>query len=207
MYAADHFICRSSHSVPLTQFSHRQDDPSAEKTLQAMSHATIAHLSSRFRSWYHHPSLLGEMAGPALNDIKLEMGKIIEGQKSKKSFNLYSCHDVTLLAILYAVRLGGLFSSEESLTTGLYTSLTNLKEDRFTRWPTYATCLTFELIRVQEKGKEDAFIVKLWMNEPPIPELNIVSIPTTTSLSQNKGHLTISDFEGLVYNINKARAN
>ncbi len=207
MYAADHFICRASHSVPLTQFSHRQDDPSAEKTLQAMSHATIAHLTSRFRSWYHHPSLLGEMAGPALNDIKIEMRKIIEGQQSKNTFNLYSCHDVTLLAILYAVRLGGLFSSEESLTTGLNTSLIDLKEDRFTRWPNYATCLTFELIRVREPVKEDEFIVKLWMNEPTIPEFNIVSIPTTTSLSQHKGDMTISDFEGLVYNINKARAN
>lgn len=180
--------------MPLSKFLHHQNQPSAEVTLQAMSYATISHLSSRFRSWYQNPAILSEMAGPALNDIKAEMEKAVNSEDTvRKPFNVYSCHDVTILGLLYGVGATPLTSSDES----------NIGDDtkgvgRMPVWPTYATCLTFELVRLETKGQEDKFVVKVWLNEAAIPTLDVVPVPTLQALSHNKEHLTLTDFTNLV---------
>lgn len=190
----------------MTKFSHLQNDPSAEETLQSMSHATIWHLASRFRSWYQSPSILGEMAGPVLNEIKVEMSRIINSKDEiRRPFNVYSCHDVTILGLLYAIKAGFLVSSKELQSAGVNMEL--IEENRLSQWPNYATCLTFELVRVKEEGKEDDFHVKVWLNEAPVPTFDIVPIPTMAALQQNKEAMTLSDFDELIREINGARVS
>lgn len=199
MDAADHFICRASHCLPLTKFSHLENETSAEDMLQALSYATISQLSSRFQSYYQSLPILHEMAGPALDQIKGEMNKIIDsGDRIRKPFNIYSCHDVTILALLYAIRAYGVNTQVEIQTKGV-DGIGFTDEDP--RWPSYATCLTFELLRVKEKGKTDEFMVKIWLNEAPIPKFKIAPIHR----NENEDGMELSEFNKLVTQLNKAR--
>ena len=99
------------------------------------------------------------MAGPALHEIQLEMNSIVDNyhynsKNKKKPFRIYSCHDVTILGLLYAIKDRFLSSANHQDNCRLLSS----------PWPTYATCLTFELVRLATKGKEDKFIIKTWLS-------------------------------------------
>ena len=104
--AADHFVCRSSHSVPPQQFcphlqgTHKEEQ---ERFLQ-LGNTTLSHLQQRFHSYYSHPKLLAEMAGPALLEVVMEMNDAVSNSTDKRPFRIYSCHDVTILALLYAIQ-------------------------------------------------------------------------------------------------------
>jgi hypothetical protein len=102
--AADHFICRNAHNVSLTKFSDYESKEEYEQTLQAMSHPTLAHLSWRFRKWYQHERLLAVIAAPPLREIT---DQIIQTPSltvnDRRPFVLYSCHDITILGLLYAI--------------------------------------------------------------------------------------------------------
>jgi len=223
--AADHFVCRSSHSLPVTRFCahleyHDTTPSSAEEQFESLGRETLSHLLSRFRSYYMNPSLLAEMAGPALDEIRLEMKQVVEttngysnsgggddganeyinnNSKSnigKKPFRVYSCHDVTLLGILYAMK--DRFLSED---TDRFRSLSS-------RWPSYATCLTFELVKLKakEKGNDDTFVVKLYLNEAPIPKfrslpVSIVAAPYTEPTEA----IDLADFNKLIDELNGGR--
>ena len=233
IHAVDHFVCRSSHSVPLTKFSHFENnnnnnnnnnninDPAAlskrytaeEATLQSMSQATLSHLLSRFRSYYKNPLLLAEMAGPALHEIQLEMSNIVNSDSDsnsnyyysennkRKPFRIYSCHDVTILGLLYAIKDRFLPSAAELMDNFRLCSLPS-------QWPTYATCLTFELVRLTTKGKADTFIVKIWLNEAPIPTFHALPVSIVTAPKvEPTDTIDIADFNKLVYDLNAGRVS
>jgi len=141
--AADHFLCRESHNLPLSKFSNFEMDDRVEQTLKAMSSQTKAHLSWRFRKWYQSKPLLAAIAAPPLREIVDQMKIIISSSSSssqttnnvaakKRPFVLYSCHDVTILGLLYGI--GASFLADETAPGADY-------------WPPYASTLVFELVR------------------------------------------------------------
>jgi Histidine phosphatase superfamily (branch 2) len=102
--AADHFICRDAHNLSLSKFSDYEAQEEYEQTLQAMSHTTLAHLSWRFRKWYQHERLLAVIAAPPLREISNQMMQTPQlSATARRPFVLYSCHDITILGLLYAI--------------------------------------------------------------------------------------------------------
>jgi Histidine phosphatase superfamily (branch 2) len=101
--AADHFVCRTAHNLTLTKFSDFESDE-YEQTLQAMSYPTLAHLSWRFRKWYQHERLLAVIAAPPLREIANQMVRTPHlSMIERHPFVIYSCHDITILGLLYAI--------------------------------------------------------------------------------------------------------
>lgn len=98
--AADHFVCREAHNVEYSRFSEFEHDDSIEEILSAFSHQTKAHLAWRFRQWYKSPKLLASIAGPPLREIadQLKSATHLEARQ-RHPFTIYSCHDVTILAL------------------------------------------------------------------------------------------------------------
>ncbi len=112
--AADHFICRSAHDLTLSKFSDYEAQEEYEQTLQAMSYTTLAHLSWRFRKWYQHERLLAVIAAPPLREIANQMMATPRlSVNARRPFVLYSCHDITILGLLYAI--GADFLATDSL--------------------------------------------------------------------------------------------
>jgi Histidine phosphatase superfamily (branch 2) len=101
--AADHFVCRAAHNLSLTKFSDFETDE-YEQTLQAMSYPTLAHLSWRFRKWYQHERLLAVIAAPPLREIANQIVRTPHlSMIERHPFVIYSCHDITILGLLYAI--------------------------------------------------------------------------------------------------------
>lgn len=127
------------------------------------------------------------MAGPALHEMVMEMKDACNGSDDKKPFRIFSCHDVTILALLYAIQ-------DISLET---TQLPPL-------WPTYATCLAFELVRLEDG---DSFVVRAWLSGAPIPEF----VPSPVLFQGSADHqpyfsIDIAAFEVLVKDVNQKRS-
>jgi hypothetical protein len=117
--AADHFTCRDAHQLPFAAFSDFEHDSRVEQTLAAMKYPTLRHLAWRFRQWYHNARLLATIAAPPLREVvqqmldtvtrdldlhlKLESGAddVPAAKDRRQPFVLYSCHDVTILGLLY----------------------------------------------------------------------------------------------------------
>lgn len=192
--AADHFVCRSSHSVPPQQFCpHLQRTNEEEhERFQQLGRNVQNHLQQRFHSYYSHPLLLAEMAGPALLEVVMEMNDAVSNCPTKKPFRIYSCHDVTILALLYAIQ-------------GISLETTNVPPP----WPTYATCLTFELVRLGESTTNEhqrdsnSYIVRAWLAEAPIPEF----VPSPVSLLGTQDKIDIAAFQALVHGLNQDRTS
>lgn len=138
-----------------------------EQILAAMSHQTISHLAWRFHQWYTSAPLLAEIAAPPLREIMnhiqnsitsltsmdTEVGhsNIVEGiteeKQNKKPFVIYSCHDVTILSLLYAVQAEFLTSTTPN-QDGHVDDYDENSQSKNTYWPPYASTLIFELIQV-----------------------------------------------------------
>lgn len=198
IHAADHFICRSAHHVPLNAFSHLENCQVTEQTLQAMKHATIAHLASRFRLWYKSPPLLAEMMQPLLTDLCDEMNYVANNVTSdkgaRKPFVIYSCHDVTILALLYSIEAAFLSSSEELKHHGI--SAIRAFE-RLYYWPEYACTLTIELSKVQTIEMNDEYAIKFLLNDEVVE--------TIPSLRKQEDTITLDDFCTLVMSMQQFR--
>ena len=178
-------------------------DIDVERKFASLKEATLSHLQKRFHGYYSNPSLLGEMAGPALNEVALEMNKVVSEHaatktpaatsKTKKPFRIYSCHDVTILALLYAMRDRYLVGAEPP------------------SWPTYATCLTLELVRLEEKKtakttRAASFVVRAWLNEAPIPTFSSSPVVIMADCGvEPTFSIDLSKFETLVWDLNAAR--
>lgn len=187
--ATDHFICRRSHGVKLCRFSDYEDESDSEGILAAMEHQTIQHLAWRFRRWYQKPALLAEIASPAMREVLEAMQDTSAlDAKEKRPFKIYSCHDVTILALLYG--LGADILADE------------VKGDwRF--WPTYGTTLVFELVRVKDdiQGKS-SHVVRVLLNGEPVRVVDLLDHKQgedpeylgTAPLQM----LTIADFERII---------
>ena len=201
--AADHFVCRSSHAVPVHKFcphllGEKEDE---ERRFESLKQATLSQLCTRFRFYYSNPSFLGEMAGPALRELVSEMKGVVQSTSlepattntTKKPFRVYSCHDVTILALLFALRdryLGSELAEELS------------------QWPTYATCLTLELVRLETpvSTAPPSFVVRVWLNEAPIPTFSPFPIGIRTTRDEEPSFsIHLSKFEEIVNELNTAR--
>lgn len=193
IHAVDHFVCRESHGISLTAFSNFENNPNEEQTVQAMKHATIAHLASRFRFWYQSPPLLAAMVGPALSEVNCQMNEYINAETSiKKAFNVYSCHDVTILALLYGIGAEHLATPNELKNVGIIDSS---NEKRLRYWPGYATTLTMELVRVQTKGKKDMFVINFVLDGQNIRPM--------VALGKGQDTMHLSDFNELMHRIHE----
>jgi Histidine phosphatase superfamily (branch 2) len=105
-----------------------------------MSHPTLAHLSWRFRQWYDSKALLAAVAAPPLREILNQMETTSQG-RTRRPFVVYSCHDITILGILYAINAEVLQNDE-----------------RF--WPPYGSHLAFELVRCGD----GAHVIRIVLN-------------------------------------------
>lgn len=173
IHASDHFVCRSSHGIPFGKFSNLEYDPNTEITLKGMHHSTLAHLSWRFRMWYQSPKLLSAIAGPPLKEIlnQIETASGNTDILKRKPFTVYSCHDVTILSILYGLNATFLASDEDLLTVGI----TDTKGDnRWRYWPDYASTLAIELLRVQNEDGGFHHKVRVRLNEDPVSTINAI---------------------------------
>ena len=130
------------------------------------------------------------MAGPALHEVVMEMKKAGSGAapSTKKPFRIYSCHDVTILALLYAIEGRSLDSTQPP-----------------PKWPTYATCLTLELVR-RGNGSDPSIIIRGWLNEAPIPAISHSPVAFRAASDHEPSFsIDLSGFERFVYNLNDAR--
>ena len=209
IHATDHFVCRTSHGVPADRFC-RIDGAPDDHRFRALGDETLSHLCRRFRSYFSHPALLGEMAGPALREVCAVMHDAVANaeadedttvptDKKKKPFRIYSCHDVTILSLLYA--LGG----------GTDPAGTVSDPPPF-GWPAYGTCLTLELVR--ENGEAGGFFVRAHSSEPPVPPAVVAPVhpvaigsaaTTTTTGEEPPEAIDLAGFEALVEALNAAR--
>mmetsp|Transcript_2747 Transcript_2747/g.4435 ORF Transcript_2747/g.4435 Transcript_2747/m.4435 type:complete len:502 (-) Transcript_2747:127-1632(-) len=186
--ATDHFVCRSSHGVNFSRFSEREHENRAECTLEAMEHPTMVHLAWRFRQWYQNAPLLAEIASPALREILEQMqGTTDLGAQERHPFSVYSCHDVTILALLYG--LGADFLADEG------------KGDwRF--WPKYGTTLVFELVRIQDDAGKSSHVVRVLLNGKPVRAVNLMDYkgngPPEYVGKGPMNMLTVADFEKII---------
>lgn len=166
--AADHFICRDAHNVCLSKFTDFEDDDQVEHTLAAMAHQTLIHLAWRFRQWYKNKKLLAVIAAPPLREIADQIAATPALQtREKHPFVVYSCHDITILGLLYGIGADFLADDETS-------------QWRF--WPKYGSHLIFELVRIKAPPLSpddiDAYVVRVLLDGNPVLTAN-----TETTLS------------------------
>jgi hypothetical protein len=192
--AADHFVCRAAHDVEFARYSDFEHDPRVEQTLAAMSHQTMAHLAWRFRKWYQNKRLLAAIAAPPLREIVEQMKTTPNlGASERRPFVMYSCHDITILGLLYG--LGAEFLSSD-----------NDAEWRFF-WPTYGTTLAFELVRIEDDSPDSAsHVVRVLLNGKPVTSVDYGKEQGTDAYVGNgpEKMLSINDFEILVSRLEDA---
>ena len=165
--ATDHFVCRQAHGMEYSKFSDYEHDSKVEMTLDALSHQTRMHLAWRFRQWYKNPRLLAAIAAPPLREITSQLQDALaltkqEQRLQKHPFTVYSCHDVTILALLYGI--GAEFLSGDDMWGG------------WRYWPEYASTLVFELVRINDDDDDDeqspssdtSHVVRVLLNGRPV---------------------------------------
>jgi Histidine phosphatase superfamily (branch 2) len=192
--ATDHFVCRRSHAIPFCKFSQFEGDHEAERTLEAMEQNTLAHRTWRFRQWYQSPPLLAEIATPALRDILEQMQATPGlGNQERHPFVLYGCHDVTILALLYAI--GAEFLADEN-------------NARWRFWPGYGTTLVFELVQITDDLGAITHVVRVLLNGVPVKSVNLLknsnSSPTEYLGKAPLNLLSLENFEQLITDLEVA---
>ncbi|KAF0698464.1 Aste57867_10924 [Aphanomyces stellatus] len=121
MNAADYFVCRRAHGLPLVP--HTED----------LADTTIDHLSFRFSNFYTHPPILHYVASRLVDQLVARMHDVIHAVDTsppKEQVCIYSGHDVSVLAFLYA-RMGAAVDASY--------------------WPDYSTAITVELYQGDDK--------------------------------------------------------
>jgi hypothetical protein len=168
--AADHFICRAAHGVRLSKFTEFEHDDQVEQTLAAMAHQTLTHLAWRFRQWYKNKKLLAVIAAPPLREIADQIAATPDLRgRQKHPFVVYSCHDITILGLLYGIGADFLADDEKS-------------QWRF--WPKYGSHLIFELVRISDYEDMDpaeydsAYVVRVLLNGNPVITANSEKSPS-----------------------------
>ena len=95
-------MCREAHELNLTRYSVFHNDEQAEKLIASLRSETLSHLAWRFRQWYQSPSLLAAIVLAPLREIEMQMKKSMDlPVQDRKPFVIYSCHDVTLLSVIW----------------------------------------------------------------------------------------------------------
>jgi hypothetical protein len=183
---ADHFVCRQSHDLPLARFSDFENDDRVEQTMHAMAHQTKAHLAWRFRQWYLSKRLLAAIAAPPLREISDQMVATLSlGDSEKRTFTLYSCHDITILGLLYGI--GASFLADEIGAEWAY-------------WPPYACTLVFELVRTNEGN----FVVRVLLQGKPVMSVDFDDDQRSPLGHGVENMLRIEDFTRLILKLEEA---
>ncbi|KAL9181968.1 hypothetical protein ACHAXT_012311 [Thalassiosira profunda] len=195
VHANDHFVCRRAHGIPLSAFSEHEGEATGrevEAALAAMAVPVCSHLAWRFREWYRCPRLLAAIAGPPFREM---MGIMAEaatslGSGDRRPFVLYSAHDVTLVALLYAIGAdflvsaedcGGAGMQEEGIGTDTHSSMnmgsvgSGRKHASWRWWPAYSSTIAFELVRLNKESSADEYAIRVVLNGEAvrlIPRMN-----------------------------------
>jgi len=186
IHAADHYVCRLSHGLNYARFSDMEHDGKVEAALRKLFRPTITHLAWRFRQWYKSPPLLAAIAAPPLREIEGQIRNAVEmDADDRRPFVVYSCHDVTILSLLYG--LGADFLEDDN-------------GEGWKFWPSYATTLVIELVRVKEgKGDpDDTHVLRLVLNDEP------VSVVALRDKADKDQVLRISDFAAIIDRLEEA---
>ena len=163
----------------------RKKEKAAAAELASLANPVCSHLAWRFREWYRCPRLLSAVACPPFREMMEQMVEASATAKDlgqedcgKRPFVLYSCHDVTLLALLYAIGAdflvsgedcGGVGMSEEGHTnsgmnTAGYVTSRNTGAKRqqtsWRWWPAYSSTIAFELVRLDD----DQHVIRVILN-------------------------------------------
>ncbi len=75
------------------------------------------------------------------------------GGAERRPFTMYSCHDITILGLLYGIGADFLSGDEQGGW-------------RF--WPPYASSLVFELVRIPQTSNGDSHVVRILLNGKPV---------------------------------------
>jgi hypothetical protein len=168
----------------------------AENAFRVLAGPVSSHLAWRFREWYRCSKLLSAVASPPLREIYNGMVEAASnvGPDHRGPFVLYSCHDVTLLALLYALGTDFLASGEDCGGANMmqeeeeggrahYSGMTFGKVKRGTRrlswrwWPPYSSTIAFELVRLNEtSGMDDQFVIRVILNGETLRLIPRISI-------------------------------
>ncbi|KAL7508486.1 hypothetical protein ACHAWX_000730 [Stephanocyclus meneghinianus] len=182
IHANDHFVCRRAHSVPLLAFTDHEGkdyEVEAEAKLESMAIPVMSHLAWRFREWYSSPRLLAAVSSPPLREIMGQMHDAVDRSlEERRPFVLYSCHDVTLLGLLYAIGADFLVSGEDcggtkmqeegkvihcGLDDGLIANHC-LDQSSWRWWPAYSSTIAFELVKVEGQPGVDGHFIRVVLN-------------------------------------------
>jgi hypothetical protein len=117
------------------------------------------------------------------------------GERERHPFTIYSCHDVTILALLYGIGADFLVGDDKAGW-------------RF--WPEYASTLVFELVRINDndKNSDATHVVRVLLNGKPVR-----SVDQHNQYWEGPGRpvgkgplqmLLAQDFEDIVTNLEKA---
>lgn len=193
--AADHFVCRDAHQLVYSRFTDFEHDDEVEETLAALSHQTLTHLAWRFRQWYHNVPLLALIAAPPLREIADQVSMATKlGPLEKHPFVISSCHDITILGLLYGI--GADFLADSATESWRF-------------WPKYGSYLSFELVRIREgPATEDSHLLRVTLNGSPVITAKNVEEGRTTKLVYT-GHgpehmLRVGDFQRVVTALEEA---
>lgn len=196
--ASDHFICRAAHGVKFARFTDFEDDDRVEQLMDAMSHQTLAHLTWRFRKWYQHKRLLAAIAAPPLREVANHMTSTPAlDVVDKHPFVIYSCHDITILGLLYGI--GADFLADDA-------------SNQWRWWPTYGSQLCFELVRIKDDDKSttknvisrDTHVVRVLINGKPVFSVNHEGPKFSDMGTGPKRMLLLDDFINVIQTLENA---
>lgn len=113
MAALDYFACRRAHDITI------------HNDLLQYEEIVRQHMVSRYRVYLSHNEKFGHFVSPMIHDVNKQIKEYDENDnRTSSSLNIFSCHDVNLLGILYAVKAN------------------NINCPNF--WPFYGDTLSFE---------------------------------------------------------------
>jgi hypothetical protein len=112
------------------------------------------------------------------------------GVHERRPFVIYSCHDITILGLLYGLGADFLFDEESS-------------DWRY--WPPYGCNLVFELVRMQDGPPgPDSHVVRILLNGKPVLSVDFDKRERTWRGKGPNHILSVNDFEDVVSSLEKA---
>lgn len=176
--ASDHFICRKAHNLSLTQytalhdFAEDKNQGATNTVLHELEKPVLQYVAWRFRQWYQYPPLLAIVTAPLLRSIYQQATTPSNTKLNTTSLQdqevdpmvIFSCHDITLLGLLYALKAPQVQKDSDALDF----------------WPPYASALVLEHF-------EDHW--KVTFNEQEVVEFSTDDLQTLIESLEQQGEL------------------
>ncbi|TYZ59665.1 hypothetical protein PybrP1_005458 [[Pythium] brassicae (nom. inval.)] len=121
MTTADYFVCRTAHAVPLIPGTEAHGD------------AAQGHLSFRFHQFYSNPRILQLVVGRLIQNVLVEMQRVMADESGQRRLVVYSGHDISILSVLHAVDAA--------------------RADDQSWWPEYSSAVALELLQDEHSGR------------------------------------------------------